>query len=286
MLGRHLLARLERDSVDHVELGRSSEPVSWDLSHWPHPGTLDGAFGDCDAVVHAGALIPRRGRETAWNEWYDANVRACAALAEWGSSAEVPIVFISSASVYSNPNAQSLNESDARGGGTLGGLYATSKLLGERVFEAFMQEGGRCAILRPSSLYGTGEAVGALTSRFVRAAQAGEQIELKAPFDDTFDFIHAADVADAVVRVMVAEAWETLNVASGREVTLVELAESAVAAVGRGSVLRAASAVEARAGRPQFQLDTTRARRLLGFQSSISLRSGLRALHAGEIIAA
>jgi UDP-glucose 4-epimerase len=184
-------------------------------------------------------------------------------------------VFISSATVYADPDAPIIGEEAALGGSTLGGTYALTKLLAEDALGRLAALGLRRAVVRPSSLYGYGLPSGKTARRFLERAAAGEAITLQPPVDDRVDMIHAADVARAVLLILQRRAWEVFNVASGVATSVRELAESCVAVAERGSVRVESSDAPARPSRTRFALDTARARERLGWSPLYDLRAGL-----------
>lgn len=95
------------------------------------------------------------------------------------------------------------------------------------------------------------------------------------------EFLHADDVADAAVYFMqnisAAEAGEIVNIGSGRDMPIIELAERIRRTVGfEGELLFDRSKPD---GTPRKVLDVTRAA-MLGWKNSISLENGLETVIA------
>jgi UDP-glucose 4-epimerase len=94
----------------------------------------------------------------------------------------------------------------------------------------------------------------------------------------TMDFVHAADIARANILAGKAEVSdEVFNVASGVEISLLELAQSLL------RVMDSDLGVEFGAERkvnpvPRRLADISKAERLLGFRTEIRLEEGLRGL--------
>lgn len=279
MLGRHMQAALEKAGAQVLAVNRTSAPGSeaagWDLADWRTLTELDALFAGVQAVVHAGAMVQTSGPIDE-GLMFDTNVRACVNLGQWALSRGVPLVHISSSTVYADTTAADLSEDAPLAWSGLGGFYGLTKLLAEDVFKRLAEQGLKLAVVRPSSLYGFGLPATKMASSFLATARAGGTIELTPPVHDRVDFIHAADVARAILAILKTEAWDTFNIASGHATTIKELAEACVSVTGRGSVLIKEDKVQTRDPVTRFALKTERARKRLGWQPSLDVRQGLR----------
>jgi UDP-glucose 4-epimerase len=283
MLGRHLHAALNAAGADVVSVSRTSGDgvIEWDLSKWLQHKELDELFSGVRAVVHAGALVQPKG-EVDQAHLFDVNVRACANLAEWALAKSISLVFISSGSVYADPSADQLNEDSRLGANELGGFYGITKLLAEDVFARYRAQGLNVAVVRPSALFGSGGPREKMLYKFLETAVRGDAISLLPPVEDRVDFVHAADLSDAVIRILKRHCWETFNVASGAPVSIRELAATCVNAAGRGSC-DVADGMVTRPPLQRFFLNTNLAQRRLDWHSRITLRQGLAMVLAGEL---
>lgn len=280
MLGRHVRAALEAAGAQIVATSRASLPasniLSWDLAHWLALEELDSLFGQVQAVVHVGAIVPKRSGIIDEAKMFDANVRSCVNLCQWAISRNVPIVQVSGAIVYAECDRQNQNEEAALGWNGQGGFYGFSKLLAEDVFKRFAQRGLRLAVLRPSSIYGYGLPADKMISRFLATANMGNTIELAQPVNEKVDVIHAADVSRAILAILQKEVWDIFNIASGRPVSIKDLAEACILVAGRGSILIKEDELQRSDPITRFSLDSGRANRLLGWQPRLDLSDGLR----------
>ena len=182
--------------------------------------------------------------------------------------------------------------------------YGLAKLALLQMLEAYRIEHGlRSVYLIPTSLYGPGDtadpakthACGAMVARFVDAAANNlPEVACWGTGAPTRDFLYIEDAAAGVVR---AAEWvvgqsasapvQAINLGSGREPSIRELAELAAKHAGfRGSVRWDTAKGDGVARRA---LDTTRARELLGWTASTPLEIGvsnavgwLRARSAGQ----
>ena len=288
MLGSHLVARLRQGGFEVVPVTRAEPEVTgsrrWALLEWRSRAECDQVFRGVDAVVHSAAVITPEQPEEGLRTLFDANVRSCAMLGDWALYAATPLVFISSSSVYENPEARSIRETDSVDWSGLGGPYALSKILAEDVFARLRYAGLKVAVLRPSSLYGYGEPPTRIVSKFLSIAADGGRIDLSEPYGDAVDFVHAADVANAVGGVLRSECWETYNVASEAMTTIKELAELCVSVAGSGSVELKRTSIPASSPRTRFQLNCDLARRDYRFSPQIGLATGVRAVFERQVI--
>lgn len=287
MLGRHVRAALEAagSCVVGVSHHGDVDTARWDLAEWLTVDALDGLFGDVKAVVHTGAVVDLNAVGGDEARMFDVNVRACANLSQWALARSIPFVFVSSASVYADPDSGVLSEHSPLGANSLGGFYGMTKLMAEDVLARQRKRGLRLAVMRPSALYGFGGPPVKMLYKFLDAASRGEALELIPPVDDRIDFLHAYDLAAAIVRVLELECWDTFNIASGQPVSISELAAACVEASGRGRVFLRAVRPSGRTPLCRFFLDASEARKRLDWVPVIGLRQGLSMVLSNQLTA-
>jgi nucleoside-diphosphate-sugar epimerase len=287
MLGCHLRAALEIDGLKVTSVARSAcKGISgWDLTRWLTFEELDKIFSEVDVVVHAGAMIEYEndGREGAL---FDANVRSCMNLAEWATHRSIPLIFISSGSVYANPDSGFLVESAPLGFNRLSGFYGASKLIAEDIFRRYESSGLKLVIIRPSSLYGFGGSKNIMIYKFLGQAVIGKTIELVQPIDDQIDFLHAADLSEVIIRVIRKHSWgHTFNVSSGVPASIYEVASICVEVAGKGSVVVLGDDEKStRQPIKRFFLDSSAARKELDWTPKVGLRQGIEFVQAGKLL--
>lgn len=150
---------------------------------------------------------------------------------------------------------------------------------------AYRQEHGlRTVALLPTNLYGprdhfdleNSHVIPAMIRKMVDAHRRGDEpVPLWGDGSPTRDFLFVEDAARAIIHA--AEACEDpgpLNLGSGVEVSMRELAGRIQAAVGHRGDLRWDPSRPN--GQPRRVLDSSRARELLGFAPVVSLEDGLR----------
>jgi UDP-glucose 4-epimerase len=286
MLGRHVKAALVAAEFQVIPCSRrmgSDGGRVWDLSQWKSIPELDELLQGADAVVHMGAEVPNSLSAPDEANMFDANVRACLNLATWARLRGKPLVHLSGGIVYADPGQADITESAPLGWSGLGGFYGMTKLLAEDVLRREEGAGLQLAVLRSSSIYGAGQHSGKMMSIFLASACSGGAIELTEPVDDRVDFIHAADVANAIVRVLRTRSWETFNLASGHLTTVMELAEACVAVAGKGQVNVRTNGNPVQLPSSRFGLNCSRAATRIGWVARIGILEGLRALRDGSV---
>jgi GDP-L-fucose synthase len=166
--------------------------------------------------------------------------------------------------------------------------YAIAKIAGIKLVQAYRrQHGADFVSAMPANLYGPGDTydpekshvVPALFLKAHEAREAGaESIEIWGSGRPLREFLHVDDCADALVHLMKTYGGEDhVNIGSGREVTIDELARLVMAAVGyQGRLTHDLSKPD---GTPRKLMDSSRLR-ALGWAPRIELAEGLR--HAYE----
>jgi GDP-L-fucose synthase len=166
--------------------------------------------------------------------------------------------------------------------------YAIAKIAGVKMCQAYRREYGFNAIsLMPTNLYGPGDnfnlqnshVLPALIRRFHEAKVRGdESVTVWGTGTPRREFLHVDDLADAVLYLLHAyDAESIVNVGWGQDVTIRELAELVLSAIGyRGRLIFDSSKPD---GTPRKLLDVTRLTEL-GWQARIPLKNGIEQTYA------
>jgi len=165
-------------------------------------------------------------------------------------------------------------------------LYGAAKLANELMYRAFNDMCGLPYVaLRFFNVYGPRmDMEGKYTEvliRWYRLIKEGEPPLLFGAGDQTMDFVYVEDVARANVLALKAGASdEVFNVASQRETSLRQLCDTLLAAMGsRLEPKHVPLPAERKAVEVRRRLaDTTKAKRLLGFEAQVPLEEGLARL--------
>ena len=188
------------------------------------------------------------------------------------------IVYASSASVYGDPEKLPMHEDDRLNPLT---PYCIGKRTGEDILAYYQRRAGLSWIaLRFFNVYGEGQKTTAyytsVINHFVNRLKRGEAPVIDGEGKQSMDFIHVTDIARAVVLSLTSERGNVpINVGTGIDTTVAELARILIAAVG--------SDVE-----PQFNprdvlvarraADITRAQDVIGFTAKVPVGEGMTRL--------
>jgi nucleoside-diphosphate-sugar epimerase len=266
--GEELAAALGGPSRLEVATGRLPED----------PWALDGV----DTLVHVAGVRPGLGVDDT--RILLVNQEGTRRLLEKVPGSGVRrVVFVSALSVYGWRRPPPWRETMAPRPQT---AYGLSKWVGEFLCKGLDPAVGVMA-LRLARVYGVG--LGRrlvwtrMPHRFALLAARGETIPVFGTGEQRLDLVHIDDVAAAVRSAALAPGparHAVLNVGGGDPVTTRQLAElCAAVAVETGRPAPAITSVpEAGGAGPDFGLDITRARRVLGWEPRRGLADGLREL--------
>jgi GDP-L-fucose synthase len=165
--------------------------------------------------------------------------------------------------------------------------YAVAKIAGIKLCQAYRRQYGSDFIsAMPTNLYGPGDnydlqgshVLPALIRRFHEARERGDKrIVLWGTGTPRREFLHADDLARACIFLMEHYSDEPiLNIGSGQEVTIAELAELVRGVVGFGGVIEWDHSKPD--GTPRKLLDSGKIR-ALGWEPEIALEEGVRRVY-------
>lgn len=165
--------------------------------------------------------------------------------------------------------------------------YAIAKIAGIKLCQAYRRQHGFDAICAmPTNLYGPGDnyhpenshVVPALIRRLQDAKQRGDaEVAIWGTGTPLREFLHVDDLADACLLLMQHYSDEQIiNVGSGEEVSIAQLARLVAEVVGYGG--RLVFDASRPDGTPRKRLDASRIA-ATGWHPRIGLASGLRATH-------
>lgn len=159
--------------------------------------------------------------------------------------------------------------------------YGASKLAGEGYCSAYKRTYGiDTVMLRFGNVYGPGSLhKSSVVAKFISRALVGKPFEIYGDGSQTRDFIYIDDLIDAVLLAAITPGigGEAFQIATSYETTVGEVASRLVqtlasAGVGNVEIINA----ETRLGDVKRNFsDTTKARKLLGWQPKVALEEGL-----------
>lgn len=165
-------------------------------------------------------------------------------------------------------------------------VYGAAKLAGECYTRAFHRTYDYpTVVIRPFNTYGPrchheGDS-GEVIPKFLLRTLAGKPMVIFGDGTQTRDFTYVSDTARGIIEAGLADAaiGETINIGSGFELAIKDLADEVRAVTGRPD-----AKVIHEADRPgdvlRLYADTTKVQRLIGFKPTITLAEGLRKLLA------
>jgi len=186
-----------------------------------------GVVKDVDAVIHLAAQVSV---ENSWNDpAYDAenNIIATINLLKACSDCEVgKFVYTSSAAVYGNPCYIPIDEERPK---TPISPYGVSKLTGE-YYSSVFSDRIHTVIIRPFNVFSArtdpSNPYSGVIAKFVSRVKRKLPPVIYGDGKQTRDFVHVKDVVDFVEIVLRrGENGEAYNVGTGRETSILELAE-------------------------------------------------------------
>ena len=162
--------------------------------------------------------------------------------------------------------------------------YAIAKIAGIKLCQAYRRQHGSDFIAaQPTNLYGPGDnfnlrsshVIPALIRKVHEAKTAGaENVEIWGTGKPRREFLYVDDLADALVFLLKHYSGEAhINVGTGRDLTIAELAETVCEVVGYAGALRYDTTKPD--GTPRKLLDVARLT-ALGWRARTDLEAGLR----------
>jgi GDP-L-fucose synthase len=166
--------------------------------------------------------------------------------------------------------------------------YAIAKIAGIKMCQAYRREYGFNAIsLMPTNLYGPGDnfdlqsshVVPALIRKFHEAKRRNaKSVEIWGTGTPRREFLHVDDLADAVLYLLQKyDAEAIVNIGWGEDLTIRELAETVMSAIGYSGALTFDHSKPD--GTPRKLLDVSRLQSL-GWRPRISLQAGIDSTYA------
>ena len=215
-------------------------------------------------------------------ENHEVNATATLRLLAAAREAGVPrFVYVSSSEVYGTARWTPMTEDHPTYPCT---VYGASKLAGECYARAYFRTYGYpTVVVRPFNTYGPrshheGDS-GEVIPKFLLRCLAGKPMIVFGDGTQTRDFTFVSDTAAGIITAGEQDAavGETINLGSGAEVTINQLAALIAATAGRPK-----SPVEHDVPRPgdvlRLYADTSRAEQLLDFRPQVTVHEGLRRL--------
>jgi UDP-glucose 4-epimerase len=260
----------------NLVVGDRTELVEGDLAD---PAVAVRAVAGMDYVLHQAAIpsVPRSVQDPATSN--RANVDATLQLLLAARDAKVKrVVYAASSSAYGDtPTLPKHEEMPTRPLSP----YALQKLVGEQYMQLFTALYGLETVsIRYFNVFGPRQdpssPYSGVIALFVTALLAGKAPTIVGDGGQTRDFTYVANVVDGVLRAATAPgaSGEVINVATGRQISILELAQTLGEIIG---VNAPPVHIDARPGDVRHSLaDISKARTILGYEPTVGLEEGLR----------
>lgn len=244
------------------------------------------SLANVDMVVHMAALVSVPLSIENPNLTFDINLLGTLNLLRTSAEKHVKkFVFVSSCAVCGDPESLPVTE-EAKPSPI--SPYAESKLIGERYCLGFSYRGLLSStVLRFFNVYGPRQGMNdysGVITRFVDRSRQGLPLIIYGDGSQTRDFINVKDVAKAVLAsTKNTSSSEIFNVGSGKPTTINELAKTIIEIAARNSRI---SYEKPRVGDiKDSYADISKAKKILGFETDVSLKEGLHTLLTSPSIA-
>jgi UDP-glucose 4-epimerase len=267
-----------RENLDGV-LGKNVELVVADVRD---AKSMTSLLRDVDLVFHLAFLGVRHSIHSPI-ENHEVNASATLGLLHSARSAGTKrFVYVSSSEVYGTARTVPISEEHPTLPMT---VYGASKLAGEAYTRAFWETYRLpTTVVRPFNAYGPrchheGDS-GEVIPKFMLRCLAGKPMVIFGDGTQTRDFTFVSDTAGGILAAGLSDGsiGQTINLGSGKEIQIRELAATITDLLGKpGAEI---THVEPRPGDVlRLLADSSKARKLLGFIPTVSLRDGLALLH-------
>lgn len=284
-LGSHIVKKLKEAGCSDIVTFSQSEYDLRELSQIKR--LLDSS--NPDIIIHAAAKVGGIGAnvEKPAEFFYDNLIMGLQLMDEARKRKVSKFVTIGTTCIYPKETPVPFREEEIWNGYPARetapyGMAKKMLMLQGQVYK--QQYGFNSIFLIPANLYGPGDnfrhesshVVAALIKKFIDAVNEGKrEVEIWGSGKATREFLYVEDAADAVVKA----AWlydspEPVNIGTGKEVSIRELAEKIAELTGfTGNLVWNANKPD---GQPRRYLDVSKAKGSFDFQAATSLEEGLR----------
>lgn len=276
-LGRHVFALGLRQGLKLCPLVRNEakyrqlfpkgpQPLVRDLRNLEGPIVLDQPI---EGLIHlASEVWPVERKESS--EFAQANVQGTANLLRvLENSALKQMVVASTFSIYGKLEGKISESSPVQP--AVG--YAVSKWEEEALCQKFAaQKKIPCAVLRFSSIYGSGQYEKTVLPIFWNLARENQNIEITGPQGRLQNFLYVQDAAEVTLRSFERKADGIFGIGGAKETSMAELAQEVVHVLeSRSQIVMRESADKS----PSFHYEIEKAQRELNWQPRYSLAQAL-----------
>lgn len=286
-LGSHLIEALLKQGHSVVCLDDYSTGKEQNIEGFAHQiqvisgdlrniKTVQSLTKEVDAIYHLGAQISvsRSVREPLFDA--SVNINGMLNLLQAACEDEISrVVFTSTGgAIYGEPESLPVPESTVEAPES---PYGLSKLTGERyLLWYFRQYGLSYGIIRPANIFGPrqdplGEA--GVISIFLERLRNNKTLQIFGDGHDTRDYVFVEDIVELCIRAMETPVNDIFNGGTGQQTSVLDLISAIEAVTGLNS--RLVHDPPRPGDIHHIALDSTKARRLLGWVPKTGLREGI-----------
>ena len=291
-IGSHLAERLAGMGADVRVLVRYTSTGRWGwLDQSPVKAELEVVLGDIrdffsvreamrgrEVVFHLAALIGIPYSYHAPQSYLHTNIEGTLNVLQAARELETERVLCTSTSeVYGSAQYVPIDENHPLQGQS---PYSASKIAADKLAESYFRSFGTpLTVVRPFNTYGPRQSARAVIPTIITQALAGTEVRLGS-LTPTRDFNFVSDTVEGFIAAAASPkaVGQVINLGSGAEISVQELASSLGELLGKKLKLVA----DDQRVRPENSeverlcADASKARELLGWASSVSLKDGLR----------
>lgn len=239
-----------------------------------------------ETIIDAAAMVGGIGANNSYPvDFLSNNVQIQTNLMDAAHAAKVPgFLFLGSSCIYPRDCAQPIKEEYLLTGPLelTNSAYAVAKIAGIELIKSYRKQYGyKWISAMPTNLYGPNDnfdlenshVFPALIRKFSEAAQSGDAVQLWGTGSPKREFLHVDDLAKAVAVLLEKYNSDShINIGSGEDVTIKDLATSIAMATGfTGEIKWDATKPD---GTPRKVMDVSRIK-VLGWKPEISLQDGI-----------
>jgi len=155
-------------------------------------------------------------------------------------------------------------------------IYGKTKVLGEKLTKKYCTEAGiDYTIIRPSAVYGYGDANKRVVQLFIESALEGSNLELYYGGETKIDFTYIDDLVDGFTKALFSKkaADQTFNITFGQGRSVRQLALLIKDYIPGTKIVTKSEAIK----RPERgALDVTKTKKLLGYNPEFNLENGIK----------
>ena len=239
-----------------------------------------------ETIIDAAAMVGGIGANNTYPvDFLSKNIQIQTNLMDAAHAAKVPgFLFLGSSCIYPRDCAQPIKEEYLLTGPLelTNSAYAVAKIAGIELIKSYRKQYGyKWISAMPTNLYGPNDnfdlenshVFPALIRKFSEAAKSGNSVQLWGTGSPKREFLHVDDLAKAVAVLLAKyDSDSHINIGSGEDVTIKDLATSIAMATGfTGEIKWDASKPD---GTPRKVMDVSRIK-ALGWKPEISLQDGI-----------